>query len=124
MSTRTHVILVLALIVASGYLIRLIRLRQLQNKYALLWLTIGVLLVPLTVFPRLLEVISGWVGIDHAPTTFLFVVVGLLFFVGVHLTWELSRVEARVRTLAEEVALLRTATAASASDSQEPAKRG
>jgi hypothetical protein len=35
--------------------------------------------------------------------------VGFLFLIVVHFSWELSRSEERVRTLAEELALLRAA---------------
>jgi Uncharacterized conserved protein (DUF2304) len=38
----------------------------------------------------------------------LLLAVGFLFLVVVHYSWELSRLENRTRTLAEELALLRT----------------
>ena len=46
MTTRAHVLVIVAAVVAGLYVLRLIRLHQLRSKYALLWLTIGVLLVP------------------------------------------------------------------------------
>ncbi len=107
MTTRAHVLVIVAAGVAALYVLRLIRLHQLRSKYALLWLTIGVLLVPLAAVPSLLEWISERLGVYYAPTTFLFLAVGFLFFVVVHFSWELSRLESKVRTLAEEVALLR-----------------
>jgi hypothetical protein len=44
----------------------------------------------------------------YSPTIFLLLAVGFLFLVVVHYSWELSRLENRTRTLAEELALLRT----------------
>ena len=89
------------------FILRLVRLRQLRSKYALLWLTIGVLMLPFAAFPGMLETLSDWVGVDYPPAMFLLLATGFLFLVVVHFSWELSRLESRTRTLAEEIALLR-----------------
>jgi len=107
MTTRAHVLVIIAVIVAGAYVLRLVRAHQLRSKYALLWLTIGVLLVPLAAVPALLQWVSDRFGVNYAPTTFLFLAAGFLFFVVVHFSWELSRLERKVRTLAEELTLLR-----------------
>ena len=52
--------------------------------------------------------VSEWLGVLYSPTIFLLLAVGFLFLVVVHYSWELSRLENRTRTLAEELALLRT----------------
>ena len=46
-------------------------------------------------------------GIYYPPAAFLMAAVAFLFVLTVHFSWELSRLEERTRTLAEEVALLR-----------------
>jgi hypothetical protein len=108
MTLRTHVLVLAVTIVAFLFIIRLVRHRQLRSKYALLWLAIGVLLLPLAAFPALLDTVSDWFGVDYAPTTFLFLATGFLFLVAIHFSWELTRLELRVRSLSEEMALLRT----------------
>ena len=55
--------------------------------------------------------VSDWIGVKYAPTTFLLVAIGFLFGVVVHFSWELSRLEMRTRTLAEDLALLRAQVA-------------
>jgi hypothetical protein len=107
MTLRTHVLVLAVTIVAFLFIFRLVRHRQLRSKYALLWLVIGVALLPLAAFPAVLDTVSDWFGVDYAPTTFLFLATGFLFLVAVQFSWELSRLELRVRTIAEEVALLR-----------------
>jgi hypothetical protein len=106
MTTRAHVLAIVATFVAIGFILRLVRLRQLRSKYALLWLVTALLLLPLGVAPQLLEPIATWVGVDYAPTAFFVLGLGYLFLVVVHFSWELSRLETRVRLLAEELALL------------------
>jgi hypothetical protein len=108
LSGQAHVLVIVATVITALFIFRLVRARQLRSKYALLWLVIGVLLLPLAVVPGMLNTISEWLGVLYSPTIFLLFAVGFLFFVVVHYSWELSRLENRTRTLAEELALLRT----------------
>ncbi len=66
------------------------------------------MLLTLAAVPGVLNTVSEWLGVLYSPTLFLLLAVGFLFFVVVHYSWELSRLENRTRTLAEELALLRT----------------
>jgi hypothetical protein len=104
---RAHLLVLFVMAVTAVFIFRLVRARQLRSKYALLWLIIGLLLLPLGVFPDVLDTISGWLGVHYSPTTFLLLGTGFLFLVVLQFSWELSRLESRTRMLAEEVALLR-----------------
>jgi hypothetical protein len=109
MSTRAHVIIVIIAIGAFVFILRLVGMRQLRSKYALLWLVIGAALLPLALFPGVLDQFADWLGVNDASSAFLLLALGFLGAVVVHVTWELSRLETRTRTLAEDVALLRSA---------------
>lgn len=107
MTLRAHLLAVVAVAAVLAYIFVLVRRNQLRSKYALLWVAVAALLLPLAVFPDLLDWLSDRVGILYAPTTLLICAVGFLFLIVIHFSWELSRLEARVRKLAEELALLR-----------------
>lgn len=109
MSGRAHLLVLAVTLFNIGFVLRLIRRRQLRAKYAILWLSIGVGLVGVSASPALLDRLSVWLGISYGPTTFFLGAITLLFLVAVHFSWELSRLEERSRSLAEEVALLRAA---------------
>jgi len=106
MTTRIHVIAMILAVVTLVVIARLVRRGGLRSKYALLWLTSAALLVPLSVFPSLLDAYSHAIGIHYPPTALLLTAMGVLMGVTFHFSWELSRTEDRVRRLAEEVALL------------------
>lgn len=120
MSTRANVLLFLGTLAAVVYVLRLVRLHQLRSKYALLWTVIAALLLPLAAVPSLLERVSEAIGIEYAPSTFFLAAVAFLFLVVVHFSWELSRLETKMRTLAEELALLRADVEEHASRSGAP----
>jgi hypothetical protein len=107
LSSRGHVFIVVATTAALAYILRLVRRRRMEGRYAVLWTSVGVVLVVLAVWPGLLTTLSEVVGVHYPPTLFLLVLTGFLFVVVVHFSYELSRLQDRSRTLAEEVALLR-----------------
>jgi hypothetical protein len=107
MTGRAHLVLVLISAGMLVFVLHLLRSGRLRAKYAMLWSTVGVGLVILAAFPGLLDWTAGRLGIYYPPAAFLMAAVAFLFVLTIHFSWELSRLEERTRTLAEEVALLR-----------------
>lgn len=87
--------------------VEMLRRKKLREKYAVLWLVVGVATLVLAAFPRLLNIVAEFVGVQ-LPSNLLFTM-SILMLLGVclHLSWEISVVEDETRTLAEEVAILR-----------------
>lgn len=90
-----------------GLVVEMLRRKKLREKYAVLWLIVGVVTLVLAAFPRMLNVVAEFVGVQ-LPSNLLFAM-SILMLLGVclHLSWEISVVEDETRTLAEEVAILR-----------------
>lgn len=107
LSNEAHIFIALVTAGAIAFVVYLLRKQRLRSKYALLWLAVAVPLGVLAAFPGLLTWVSEQVGVFYPPALFLLLAVAFLFLVVVQFSWELSRLEDRTRTLAEEVALLR-----------------
>nr|WP_269770783.1 MULTISPECIES: DUF2304 domain-containing protein [unclassified Streptomyces] len=90
-----------------GCIVELLRRQQLREKYAALWLLIGLIIAPLGFFPTWLDSIANKLGVASGVSLVLFAGFVLVLLVTLHLSWESSRLEAETRTLAEEVALIR-----------------
>ena len=86
----------------------LIRGRKLKERYALLWLATGVVLLVLSAWRNGLNTIAGWMGISTYPPAILFAV-ATLFVIVVLLYYStvLSRLVDQNTVLAQELALLR-----------------
>lgn len=95
-------------LVFLAVIFELVRRRQLREKYAMLWLAIGLIVVPLGFFPRTLDRLSGTLGVASGASLVLFLGLTVLLLVCIHLSWEVSRLEEETRSLAEDLALLRT----------------
>lgn len=95
-----------ALAVLAVILVLLLR-RKLSEKYAVLWLVIGLATLLLALFPGLLVWLSTLLGVQVASNLLFAMSLALLIGVTLHLSWELSMSEEEVRRVAEEVAILR-----------------
>lgn len=107
MSLGGHLLVLLLTLISLLFIVRMVRRNQLPSRYALLWLSIGVVMAFLATFPGVVDRVSDWLGIAYAPGTFFLGAITLLFLIVVHFSWELSRLDARTRVLAEELAVLR-----------------
>jgi hypothetical protein len=85
----------------------LVRSRRLRERYALLWILTGVVLVALSAWRGGLNTIAGWLGVRGYPPAVLFAV-GLLFVILVllHYSTVISRLSDQNVTLAQRLALL------------------
>jgi len=102
-----HITALLGGAITCSLMFELLRRRQLKEKYAVLWLVLGLAMVPLAVFPGLLDLSANLLGVQSGPNLLLFVAALVLLLVCVHLSWEVSRLEDKSRALAEEIGLLR-----------------
>jgi hypothetical protein len=85
----------------------LIRTRRLRERYALLWLVTGLVLVALAAWRGGLNTIARWLGVRSYPPAVLFAV-GLLFVILVllHYSTVISRLVDQNTILAQRLALL------------------
>lgn len=88
-------------------ILELIRSRRLRERYALLWLASGVVLLSLSLWREGLNTIAGWVGVETYPPAVLFAV-GVLFVLAVllHYSTVISRLSDQNTMLAQRLALL------------------
>ncbi len=118
MSGRAYLMALVGTLLTLGLIIHQVRERRLRAKYALLWLLVGIALVPLAVIPGALDSLAELLGVAYPPALLLVFGLGFFALLCLHFSYELSRLEERTRVLAEEVALLRGRAAEI--DSQEP----
>ena len=99
------VLAIITSVITLIFIIDLLRRGVLKEKYAVLWLTVASLALILSVFPGILRWITEVLGVEVPSNLLFFATIVLLILVAVQLSYELSRHEARIRRLAEEVAL-------------------
>ncbi|MCC3290484.1 MULTISPECIES: DUF2304 domain-containing protein [unclassified Arthrobacter] len=98
--------------VVVALVLELVRRKHFKEKYAALWLVVGIASLVLAGWPNLLNIVSSAIGVQ-VGSNFLFGM-SFLLLIGVclHLSWEQSVSEEEIRVLAEEVAILRSSVLA------------
>jgi len=104
---RVSIAAAIASVILLLVVFELIRSRRLRERYALLWLLTGVVLLVLSLWRGGLNTIAGWFGISGYPPAILFAV-GILFILLVllHYSTVISRLSDQSTILAQRLALL------------------
>jgi hypothetical protein len=101
--------------------LELIRGRRLKERYALLWLVTGIVLLVLSAWRGGLNTIAGWLGVETYPPAILFAVATLfIIIVLLHYSTVLSQLDDQSTVLAQRLALLEQRLDHVASGPQEP----
>ena len=87
--------------------LELIRSRKLRERYALLWLATGLVLLVLSAWRGGLDTIAGWLGVTGYPPAVLFAVATLFILaVLLHYSTVISKLADQNTILAQRLALL------------------
>jgi len=88
-------------------IVELIRKNRLLEKYSLLWILFGVILLVLSSTPFFIEKIAALVDIKYAPSVlFLFGMVYLIIY-SLHITVVFSKQSQKITRLNQEIAILK-----------------
>ncbi len=106
---RVSIIGSIAAVVMLAVIFELIRRRHLRERYALVWVVTGIVLLALALWREGLNTLAGWAGVKTYPPSIFFA--AILFFMLVlvlHFSIVLSRLSDQNVTLAQKLALLET----------------
>lgn len=106
MFTLSHLLSAAAAALVLIIVIDMLRRGRLRERHALWWLLAGVVGLVVTLFPGLLSGLSSLLGIADPLNLAFFGGIIVLFLVTLQQSIELTRLEERARTLAEQMALL------------------
>lgn len=109
MTTTSYIFGIVSAAAVLVVVIELLRRRQLRERHAIWWLIAGTLALVAGIFPMTLEWAASLVGIEVPINLVFFVSIVTLFLVCLQYGAELTRLEAKTRTLAERIALLEIA---------------
>ena len=124
----TPLAITIAAVVASvgllAVVLELIRNRRLRERYALLWLLAGSVLLVFSIWRGGINTIAGWVGIRTYPPAVLFAIAALFFFaVLLHYATVISRLSDQNTMLAQRLALLESRIGELEDDGARPPRR-
>ena len=104
---RVSIAAAVASLVLLAVVFELIRSRRLRERYAILWLLTGLVILALSLWRGGLNTVAGWFGVETYPPSVLFAVASLFILVVLlHYSTVISRLADQNTILAQRVALL------------------
>jgi hypothetical protein len=103
---RLTFVAAVAVVLVLAVILELIRRHRLQERYALLWILTGGVMLFFALWRSALDQFAELVGVAYPPSA-LFMVAGLFVFVVLlHFSTVLSKLSEQNKTLAQQIALL------------------
>jgi hypothetical protein len=104
---RVSIVGVAASLLLIIVVLELVRGRRLKERYALLWLATGIVLLVLSAWRGGLNTVAGWLGVTGYPPAVLFAVATLfVLLVLLHYSTVISKLTDENVELAQRIALL------------------
>jgi hypothetical protein len=103
---RVSIVAALAALALLFVVFELIRRRRLSERYALLWIVTGVVILVLALWRGLLSTLADAVGIAYPPSALFVLAAFFILVVLLHYSTVISKLADQNRILAQRLALL------------------
>lgn len=105
MTLASYLLSVVSAIGVLALIVEMLRRRKIRERHAFWWLILGLLGLVVSLVPWVLEEAARLLGIEVPANLAFFISIATLFLVSLHTSAEITKLEDRVRTLAERDAL-------------------
>ena len=106
MNTAAYVLGIVAPALVLLVVVDLLRRNKMRERHAVWWLVFGLLALLGGIFPGIVETLATLAGVELPVNLVFFVAISVAFLVFLQHSAELTKLEAKTRTLAERVAIL------------------
>ncbi len=86
---------------------QLVRKGRLRERYALLWIATGLVLLLFSVWQRLIDHLAYWFNVAYPPSLLFLVALVFMSLIALHLTVVVSTLADRTKRLTQDLALLK-----------------
>jgi len=107
MNSVLQIILIIASSALFIYIFNMVRVKRLELRYALTWILTSFSFIILSVFPKVLKFVSNVLHIKEPVNTLFLSIIFFLIVIIFTLTLALSRNANRVKTLIQEVGIIK-----------------
>jgi len=123
LDNKVRIAAVIVSAIMLGIVLELVRRRRLVERYALLWMTVSLVLIVLAIWNQLLSFAADAIGIDLAANALFLAAFAVAFLLLLHFSVITTRLSEETKILAQEVARLdgELRAARAASSNGEPA---
>jgi hypothetical protein len=119
MQDRIQIVSIVAAVVVVFVILELVRRRRLLERYALLWLGSGLVLLGLAIWRGALSKLASAIGVAYPPNALFLIAFGFVLFLLLHFSLAVSRLSDQAKVLAQRLALLEEKVERRTSDAED-----
>jgi hypothetical protein len=120
MDSRIQIVSIIAAALVLLVIFELVRRRRLMERYALLWLASGLVLLGLAIWRDALEKIANGLGVAYPPNALFLIAFGFVLVLLLHFSLAVSKLADQSKILAQRLALLEERVGRSAGAAAQP----
>ncbi|WP_144940573.1 DUF2304 domain-containing protein [Paenibacillus sp. 32O-W] len=106
-SLKLQVLLILFTGLSLLFTLNLVKKYRLELKYSLLWVFVNIALLILSCFPKLLQMVSLFMGIELSVNALFFLGIAFSLMIIFSLTIALSKASEKIKNLTQEVGIMK-----------------
>ena len=99
------VVLVFAVIIFAAITL-LFSKQKYSSGFSLIWILLAIIAIAIGLFPRVIDILCGWLGIDYPPTLVFLVIITALIIIAFYTYTKLALLQQKLKTSSMEIALL------------------
>jgi hypothetical protein len=107
MNIRLQIIMVIASALFLGFVVIMIKNKKIELKYTLTWLLTAAAFIVLSIFPETLVLLSQLLNIKEPVNTLFLSIIFFMLLIIFTLTLALSRNASRVKTITQEIGIIK-----------------
>ena len=105
MDTRLRIVLIAAVLIYFSVVISLLKKKKLALRYTLLWLTAGITMLLIALFPSVFEILVHFLGVKELTNGLFAILSFFMLVIMVSITSIVSKLNEQIRSLAQRCAI-------------------
>lgn len=89
------------------FILNLVRKNKLDEKYSILWLILGIIILIVAIFPGIIITIANWFNVYYAPILMLLFAIIILGTYIIHISIAITKQNRMLIKLTQEIAIMK-----------------
>ena len=107
MPLKARIIIAIISFFVFFMVLNLIRKGRMKIEYSLLWLSVSIIIVFISIWYNIGDQIAYFIGIDYPPALFFLIAIVFIILMLLHFSLELTKLKDDIKTLVQELSLLK-----------------
>ena len=103
---RIQILLIVTSILFVFLILGLTIKNKLREQYSLIWLLAGFIMLSFSIFRKLLDYLAAFFDVHYAPSLIILILIFIGFFLGIHFSIVISKLNRENKKLTQEIAIL------------------